>query len=404
MSPEKVLLDELKIDRARAPRRAPILSLLAFVVTIAAAAGGAFAWYNYPKTTPLRVLTVKETVIGGGKTLLNSSGYVTARRQATVASKVTGRVMEVLVEEGMKVEAGQVLSRIDSSNVEKSLKLAQAQLSAAKEAVDETRVSLELAESELRRFTELARENITTPLELDRAQASVSSMKARLQRQNADIEVAEREVELWKQQMDDTIILAPFAGVVTEKNAQPGEIISVMSAGGGFTRTGICTIVDMNSLEIEVDVSESYINRVIPGQPVEATLDSYPDWKIPCKVIAIIPTADRQKATVKVRIGFEAIDPRILPDMSVKVAFLSAVEEEAVQRSISVPKSAIRQDGENDIVWVVDEGKARKRIVSVAGTSGDEATIASGIVAGENIVLDVPESLVEGEPVTEAQP
>ena len=145
--------------------------------------------------------------------------------------------------------------------------------------------------------------------------------EAHLAQQKLDVVVAERNVALWQQQMDDMIIRAPFDGVVTTKDAQPGEMISPVSAGGGFTRTGIGTIVDMDSLEIEIDVNESYINRVEPGQPVEATLDAYPDWKIPCKVIAIIPTADRQKSTVKVRVGFDQLDPRILPDMSVKVAF-----------------------------------------------------------------------------------
>src|SRR5207249_8540019 len=177
--------------------------------------------------------------------------------------------------------------------------------------------------------------------------------RARLARQNADITVAQREVESWSQQLEDNVIRAPFGGVVTTKNAQPGEMISPMSVGG-FTRTGICTIVDMSSLEIEVDVSESYINRVGPAQPVEATLDSYPSWKIPAKVIAIIPSADRQKATVKVRVGFEKLDPRILPDMSVKVAFQSAADAKpADEKMLSVPKAAVQQWNGRDVVWLV---------------------------------------------------
>src|SRR5205823_4964589 len=171
-------------------------------------------------------------------------------------------------------------------------------------------------------------------------------------------------------------------------------MISPMSAGGGFTRTGICTIVDMNSLEIEVDVNESYINRVEPGQGVEAKLDAYPDWVIPCHVVAIIPTADRQKATVKVRVGFDKPDPRILPDMSVKVAFQSAGETRTAQRSIIIPKSAIHQDNGQDMVWLVHEGALQKRQVTVGATRGDEATIAAGLGAGDEVVMDGQENLI----------
>jgi HlyD family secretion protein len=214
--------------------------------------------------------------------------------------------------------------------------------------------------------------------------------------------VAEREVSLWLQQLDDTIIRAPFAGVVTSKDAQPGEIVSPISAGGGFTRTGICTIVDMSSLEIEVDVSESYINRVQPDQPVEARLDSYPDWAIPAKVIAIIPTADRQKATVKVRVGFEKLDPRILPDMSVKVAFQSTEETKEVQRTLSIPAAAVRRMDGREVVFVVNDGRAERRAVTVGDERGDEAIIAAGLSGGERIVVEGPENLADGARVTEA--
>src|SRR5438128_5984988 len=240
----------------------------------------------------------------------------------------------------MKMEAGQILAGIDSPNVEKGVRLAEAQSESVRKALDETKANLEQAERELARFTELAANKVASQSDLDRAEAEAKSLRARLEKQKADVVVSERDVAQWEQQLDDTVIHAPFAGIVTSKNAQPGEMISPMSAGGSFTRTGICTLVDMGSLEIEVDVNESYINRVEPGQPVEATLDSYPDWHIPSKVIAIIPTADRQKATVKVRVGFEKLDPRILPDMGVKVAFQGAGEAAAASRSVLVPKAA----------------------------------------------------------------
>ncbi|MFH0792904.1 MAG: efflux RND transporter periplasmic adaptor subunit [bacterium] len=403
MSADKNTLDELRIDRANAPRGRSAITIIVILLVLAAVAGGLVWWLNRPKALVVRTFEVREAASGGDKTLLNASGYVTARREATVSSKVTGKVVDVLVEEGMKVEAGQVLAQIDSSNVEKSLHLAEAQLESARKGLEETRANLDQAGRELRRVSQLAAKEVSSQSDLDRAQTEAKSLEARLERQKADVVVAEREVALWKQQLDDTIVRAPFAGIVTSKNAQPGEMISPMSAGGGFTRTGICTIVDMSSLEIEVDVSESYINRVEAGQPVEATLDSYPDWNIPAKVIAIIPTADRQKATVKVRVGFEKMDPRILPDMSVKVAFQSAGETESVPRGITVPKAAVHQRDGRDIVWIIRDGRVEQRAVTIDKTLGDEVTLAAGVRGGERVVVEGPDNLADGARVTEAE-
>ena len=400
MTPDKTTLDALRIDRTHVPRSRLPLIVLAVLVAAIAAAGGAAAWLHRPKPAAVRTILVQETTSGGDKTLLNASGYVTARRQATVSSKVTGKVVETLVEEGMKVEAGQVLARIDSSNVEKNLHLAKAQLESAKSALGETKANLIQAERELRRISKLAADNAASRVELDRTDTEAKALTAKLARQTADIAVSEREVALWEQQVDDTVIRAPFGGVVTTKNAQPGEMISPMSVGG-FTRTGICTIVDMSSLEIEVDVNESYINRVEPGQRVEATLDSYPNWQIPAKVIAIIPSADRQKATVKVRVGFEKLDPRILPDMSVKVAFQSTGEKSMARRSVTIPKAAVRQHDGRDIVWLVRDGRVERRAVTLGAAQGDEVTVAAGVSGGERVVVDGPVNLADGASVTE---
>ena len=411
MNPDKSTLDELRIDRPSAPRGKLRAAPVATALVILGTAVGVYLWFNRTKPAVVRTITVQEPGSGRDKTLLNASGYVTARSKATVSAKITGKVVEVLVEEGMKVEAGQVLARLDSSNVEKSLHLAEAQAESARKALEETRANLEQADREFRRVTQLVASKVASASDLDRAEALAKSLKARLERQQADVAVAEREVALWKQQLDDTIIRAPFSGIVTTKDAQPGEMISPISAGSGFTRTGICTIVDMSSLEIEVDVNESYINRVKPAQPVEATLDSYPDWQIPSKVIAIIPTADRQKATVKVRVGFEKLDPRILPDMSVKVAFQNASqpaasspseEEKAGTRaSMTIPKSAIRQRDGRDIVWVVRGGRAEQRAVTVGTTRGEEVAVVAGLSGGERIVVDRTDHLEDGARVTE---
>ncbi|HEX9636946.1 MAG TPA: efflux RND transporter periplasmic adaptor subunit, partial [Acidobacteriota bacterium] len=343
----------------------------------------------------------RESEAGGG-TVLNASGYVTARRQATVSSKVTGKVEEVLIEEGMHVERGQVLARLDTSNVEVNLRLAEAQLATARASVEETKVRLVEAELTLGRNERLVEREVASQAELDRARAEADSLKARLQVQQDEIEVAHRQIALWRQEQEDRIIRAPFDGVVVAKNAQPGEMISPISAGGGFTRTGIGTVVDMSSLEIEVDVNEAYINRVQPGQPVEAILDAYPDWRIPAQVIAIIPTADRQRATVEVRVGFDRLDPRILPDMGVKVAFRNEAEAGATRSAVTIPQQALRKLNGQDAVFVYHDGRVERRAVTVGSSTGPVVEIAAGLAAGEKVVLEGPQDLQDGDSVKEA--
>lgn len=372
--------------------------------------GLAAAWFFFvrnpaPKVTTMVVSEQSGSAGTSAKVTLNASGYVTARRAATVSSKVTGKVVEIFVDEGMEVKAGQVLAKLDASNVTASLNLAEAQLGSARSALHETHSNLELAEKELVRFRTLVETQAGNQADLDRADAQVKALNARLVRQSAEIGIAEADVAQWKQQVDDTVIAAPFSGVVTSKNAQPGEMISPMSVGG-FTRTGICTIVDMTSLEIEVDVNESFINRVAPGQPVEATLDSYPEVRMPAKVIAIIPTADRQKATVKVRVGFDKIDPRTLPDMAVKVAFRereAEAENPVAGKTIVIPKSAVFDDGGRSIVWVVRESKVERRAVNISNTLGDESTVSAGLANGEVIVTRTNAKLSDGSKVKLAQ-
>ena len=404
MTVEKSTLDSLRIDRS-APEPKRSRSGFALVAIVILALGCWVGWkLTRPGAAEVRTLTVRETAASGQKTVLNASGYVTARRQATVSSKFTGKVIEVLIEEGKKVAAGQVLARLDASNVGASLKLAEAQLEVARAALGETKARLEQAEIELQRTSALTTNKISSQAELDRAQAEAKSLRARLAQQTVEVSVAGRQVVLWQQQMDDAIIRAPFAGVVVSKNAQPGEMISPMSAGGGFTRTGICTIVDMESLEIEIDVNESFINRVTEGQAVEATLDAYPDWKIPCKVIAIIPTADRQKATVKVRVGFEKLEPRILPDMGVKVAFRGAGEAPMASPNIAIPKSAVRKQDGRDVVWIVQNGRVERRAVTLGAARSDEAAVIAGLTPGEKVIAEGPSNLAEGDRVQEKKP
>lgn len=259
-----------------------------------------------------------------GDQILNASGYITARRMATVSAEVMGLITEVAVEEGMRVTEGQMLAQLDDAIASVDYQLAAAQADALTARLASTEAALKEAERVLKRAKTLKDNEFSSEASVTSAQATVDSLRAELAGLKADIQVAQLGAQRQKERLMDHTIRAPFAGVVTVKNAQPGEIVSPSSAGGGFTRTGICTIVDMSSLEIEVDVNEAFIGRVFEGQTVEAQLDAYPDWSIPASVIAIIPTADRAKATVRVRIKIETTDSRILPDMGVKVAFIKA--------------------------------------------------------------------------------
>jgi len=404
MSPPKSPLDDLRIERGAEQKPQPRMWLVVAGVVVLALIGAALWWHSRSGAVEVQTAAARGGASKGGERIvLNASGYVTARRAATVSSKVTGKVVEVLIEEGMKVKAGQVLARLDDSNVKASLKVAEAQLASAKAALEETRAQLKQASQEFQRVTELAKQHIASQSDLDLAESNAKSLAARLARQELDATVADRQMTGWQQQLDDMIIRAPFDGVITTKDAQPGEMISPVSAGGGFTRTGIGTIVDMSSLEIEIDVNESYINRVEPGQAVEATLDAYPAWTIPCKVIAIIPTADRGKSTVKVRVGFDQLDPRILPEMSVKVAFRDAGGATA-SRTVMVPKNAVQSQDGRDVVFVVQNGRAERRAVTVSDTQGEDDVLSAGVSAGEKVVVNSPADLKDGAVVKEKNP
>jgi RND family efflux transporter MFP subunit len=397
-------IEELRIDRDRPPAaRAPRLLLAALVVLVLATL---LFWWRHAQAAPAVHTAVAIETGGGGahETVLNASGYVTARRQATVSSKVTGQITEVLFEEGQRVPEGQVLARVDPSNLNTSLRLAEAQLDVAQTALGETQTQWREASNECFRVLSLATNHVASPSEADKARAEADALRARLDREQAEVIVARRQIATWQQQLDDTVIRAPFAGVIVSKTAQPGEIISPLSAGGGFTRTGICTLVDMTSLEVEVDVNENYINRVFAAQPVQAVLDAYPDWRIPAHVIAIIPTADRQKGTVKVRVGFEQLDPRMLPDMGVKVSFEAAPAAKSAAASVVIPPSALRQENGGDAVWILREGRALSRPVRVSATNQDQMVVTASVAAGEKVIVDGPPGLREGAAVREIQP
>ncbi len=408
-------LDELKIDRAARGSGGPSVILWVVLLVVAGVAAGAWYWSRVPRAVEVSVMAVEQPKApgSGGGAVLNASGYVVARRRATVSSKITGRVMEVLVEEGKPVRKGQVLARLDATTYEKGLALAQAELEATRRAVAENRVRLDQARLTQQRYKALRADGIANQADLDAADTEVRALDARLALSEEQVLVSERQVAMRQNDVSDCVIVAPFDGVAISKDAQPGEMISPVSAGGGFTRTGICSIVDMTSLEVEVDVNESYINRVVAGQRIEATLDAYPDWRIPGKVITMVPTADRQKATVLVRIAFDPstgsgssraasrgdkLDPRILPDMGIKVAFLGAEQPSAAAAAapVTIPKNSVRTDGGSQIVFVANGQAVERRAVRLGNTRDDLIEVISGLVPGERVVLDPPAGLKDG--------
>jgi len=364
----------------------------------------AFTWFTRERPIEVEVASVSERAAGTSASVLTGKGYVTARRRATVSSKVTGKVIEVNVEEGMAVRKGQVLARLDDSTLQAALGLYRAQLEAAKRQIPESEVRLEQARVQLQRQERLRKEGLNTPNDIDNAKAEVDSLVARIASAQETVKVAESQIAMQQTAIDDTVIRAPFSGIALSKDAQPGEMVSPVSAGGGFTRTGISTIVDMSSLEIEVDVNESYINRVSAGQPVTAVLDAYPGFEIPASVIAVVPTADRQKATVLVRIGFKKLDPRILPDMGVGVTFLreadaSAASQSAAQSVTLVPQGAVKTDSGTTFVFLVNGQTVERRAVKIGGTDGDRVEVLAGLKGGDRIVIAPPTDLAAGKQI-----
>ena len=367
---------------------------LAVIVT-----GAVFAFRNQ---TPVVEVATAQKAVAGRPTLLNASGYVTPRRRATVAAKITGRVIGVFFDEGMHVPQGFVLARLDDSDVRRALDSAIADRNATEAQTADFQVQLKNAEIELHRAQELQAAGVQSQEALDNARTAADSLRAKIALTKQQVAASDARIQEAQQAVDNCVIRAPFDGIIVSKDAQVGEMVSPVSAGGGFTRTGIATIVDMNSNEIEVDVNEAYIARVEPGQPVTAVLDAYPDWQIPSKVRTVIPTADRQKATVKVRISFLKLDPKILPDMGVKVTFLGdePVEKKGVVAPAAlIPPDAVRDDNSKKVVFIVRDGRVERRAVTTGGTRGADLEILAGLKAGDSVVVKGPANLRDGEAV-----
>ncbi|MBS1839599.1 MAG: efflux RND transporter periplasmic adaptor subunit [Acidobacteria bacterium] len=400
-------LSSLKIhDSARSKGSAgKFLSIFAAVVGAIVLLGGAFVALRSRK--PVVEVTAARAAGGTDEvTALNASGYITPRRRATVAAKITGRVTGVFFDEGNNVKEGQLLATLDDSDAQKSLAAAKADEGSAAAAIPDLQVQLRLAEIQLKRTQGLVDAKVQTQEALDSARASVDSLKAKIALAKQQVEAAQARIAEAQQAVDNCTIRAPFAGRIVSKDAQVGEMVSPVSAGGGFTRTGIATIVDMKSNEIEVDVNEAYIAKVKDNQRVEARLDAYPDDKdkYAAHVRTIIPSADRQKATVKVRISIDKLDSKVLPDMGVKVAFLEdeppkKKDPNAVVAKAVIPQSAVRKDGGSTYVLLVKNGALERRGVTLGAQRGSDVDILAGVNAGDTLVVKGPEDLKDGQAV-----
>ena len=409
---QKELLKQLHIDEsARATGAKPLRALAIGMVTVLIAALGIWYWLAGGKVFTVNTATAQAlSAVQGSTSVLDASGYVTARRQATVSAKLTGQVTEVLIEEGQQVQSGEVLARLDDADAQAQLELAQAQLDAARAQLAGLRLLLTQARRDAARQQDLLARKLTSQQAADDAHTLVDTRNAAIVTQQRQVEVAGRGVKVAQVALDNTVIRAPFSGVITVKAAQPGEIVSPFSAGGGYTRTGIGTIVDMDSLEIEVEVNEAYIGRVQSEQPVQTTLNAYPDWNIPGKVIAIIPAADRSKATVKVRLSLDVKDTRIVPDMGARVAFLensATVAGTGMQTEspagVLIPANAIRTQGDSQQIFVVVDGHAQARNVKLGQAYSDLRQVLDGVRDGERVILSPPADLQDGDTVKTEQ-
>jgi RND family efflux transporter MFP subunit len=399
------LLKELRIDGAHREGHGEggppkwVWGGLAALVLLALAGGA--AWWFLAGNKPLAVQTT--TVRANGQrpsadAVLQATGYVTARRMATVSAQITGTLTEVLIDEGFKVRKGQVLARLDDSGLKAGLAAAEAQARSAQASMGQVRAQLAQAEADARRQTELAASGMTTRQSQEQTATAVKTYAAQIEVAQRQAEAAQAQVTQARVNFDYATVRAPFDGVVTARAAQVGEIISPLSAGGGFTRTGVGTIVDMDSLEVGVDVNEAYIAQVKSDMPCEAVLDAYPDWKIPAHVVAVIPSADRGKATVKVRVALDQKDDRVVPDMGVRVTFLATKpkSQTAPVPGVLLPPEAVTQRDGADAVFVATDNRVEQRAVKLGADVGKFKLATSGLKAGETVVLSPPPEMKQG--------
>jgi RND family efflux transporter MFP subunit len=404
MNDKSAAIEQLRINRSNENQDSgfPIMRIALVILILAVVL--ITAWWFFANKTESLVVQVATATSAQNETAtaasLDATGYVVANRQATVAAKIIGKLSHVYFEEGQHVKAGQILATLDSTNVAATLNQAKAQVELARSTLKGKESVLEISQRLLQRQQKLQASGWVSRDAVDNLAATIESQRNDVQIAKGQLAVQEATMQVVQRNMDDTTVRAPFDGVVTVKAAQPGEIISPSSGGGGFTRTGICTIVAMDSLEVNVDVNENFINRIRAGQAAIITLNAYKDWQIPAEVIAVVPTADRAKATVGVRLAFKQRDARILPQMGVNVRFLSNAEPASnvpVQdKGVVIPSSAVKAEGESSVVFVVNNNTVERRVVTLGATSGSSQKVLSGLRSGEKVAIGDISKLANG--------
>ncbi|MBZ0272854.1 efflux RND transporter periplasmic adaptor subunit, partial [bacterium] len=326
---------------------------------------------------------------------ITANGYVVARTRASVSAKILGRLTELNVHEGSEVNKGDIIARIDAADF-------RAQLQLARSSGDRVKAELEQAQRALERARKLRADGFISAQELETIQTRVATLDAGGRESTAEVSLARANLE-------NTVIRAPFDGTVLRKDAEVGEIVSPAGAGGvgALTRTAVVTMADLTTLEVEVDVNEAYIARIRQGQPAKIVLDAYPDASFKGEVRQVVPTADRQKATVQVKVSILEKDPRILPEMGAKVVFLeeevTTGEGEAPRSRVIVPNDAVIKLSGGDAVWLVEDGRVRPKSIKIGARQGNDAIVSEGLFGGERVVLNPPENLEEGDPVRVAE-
>jgi RND family efflux transporter MFP subunit len=409
MTDKSELLRQLRIERDDRPAQAApsrrwwwaagLLGLL-----IALGLGAMFLLHSAAPTVQAAVAKPVASGAGAdvGTSVLDASGYVVARRQATVSAKITGKLAQLFIEEGVHVKEGDIVAKLDDRNASAALLQAKAGVTQAESTLLQAKAAAADITPIYERDRKMAAAGVISATALDQSKATYDARQTDVAVAQGNLAVRRAALEIAQRDLDDTIVRAPFTGVVTTKNAQPGEIVSPLSAGGGFTRSGICTLVDMDSLEVEVDVSENFISRVQAGEPATLKLNAYPDWAIPAYVIAVVPTADRSKATVKVRVGFKSRDPRILPEMGARVSFLSRAQSGANSASnagaVTLPLAAVQANagGATGIVYVLHDDTVERREVKLGARSADAQTVIAGVSSGERVAVGDLTKLSDG--------
>ncbi|HEY4039683.1 MAG TPA: efflux RND transporter periplasmic adaptor subunit [Burkholderiaceae bacterium] len=407
MTEKSALLKELRIDRSSEPVAARARGRPYWIVGVGAVLLAAALWWllsGLSKAAPVRVAVAQALPSGGGKaaSILDASGYVVARRQATVSAKITGRLDQLFIEEGQHVTAGQVLAKLDDTNARAALQQAEAAVQQADASVAQAKAAAEDVTPTYERNRKQAEAGLISDEALEASKAAYDAQQTALKVAQSNLAVARASMQIAQRNLNDTVVYAPYTGVITTKNAQPGEIISPLSAGGGFTRTGIGTLVDMDSLEVEVDVSENFVSRVLPDAPCTLKLNAYPDWEIPAYVIAVVPTADRSKATIKVRVGFKSRDPRILPEMGARVSFLNREDAgsagSAASAGVTLPQAAVGPGASDTTgtVYVLHDATVERRVVRLGAREGDIRIVLAGVSAGERVAIGDFATLADG--------